>query len=331
MTIAPNKIARARKLWRRLWRGIRRKHQILTAVSLPDAQESMLLDRARCDAFREAIRRTVKPGDVVVDLGAGTGLLSFFAAQAGARRVYAIEANAIADVAAELIEVNGFRERITLIRNNSMKVRLPERCDVLISEILSVFCFDEENAIEFIADARERFLKPGGRIIPQAADTFVMPFSSEVFGLGGLVAGVPGEEPSFYGLDYRPLTKRLNECRVVTASGKPLLALSQPGHCYSVDFRKDRQNPGKTFVPFRLACDGRIDGFLGWFEAQLCDGVGLSNSPFLPPTTWGQLYLPVLEQPQCHAGQTLLLCLDPDMVAGDAWWSYAVQTADSDK
>jgi hypothetical protein len=84
----------------------------------------------------------------------------FFAVQAGARHVYAIEVSGIADVAAELIEVNGFRDRITLIRENSKKVRLPERCNVLVTETLSSFCFDEENIIEAIADAR--------RTIPEA-------------------------------------------------------------------------------------------------------------------------------------------------------------------
>jgi predicted RNA methylase len=73
----------------------------------PILQESLLLDNARCDAYREAIHRTVKSGDVVVDLGA--------------RHVYAIEMSGIADAAAELIETNGFQERITLIRKNSQE------------------------------------------------------------------------------------------------------------------------------------------------------------------------------------------------------------------
>src|SRR5258708_17609680 len=126
----------------------------------PIVQERLLLDKVRCDAYREAIHRTVKPGDVVVDLGAGHGLLSFFALQAGARHVYAMEMSRIADAAAELIEANGFQDRITLIRENSRKVRLPERCDVLVTETLSAFCFDAENIIEFFAAAPQRFLNP---------------------------------------------------------------------------------------------------------------------------------------------------------------------------
>jgi protein arginine N-methyltransferase 1 len=291
----------------------------------PYAHEKMLMDKIRCDAYQDAIQRTVKPGDVVVDLGAGTGLLSFFALQAGARHVYAIEASGIADIAAELIEANGFRDRITLIRENSKKVGLPELCDVLVTETLSCFCFDDENIIESIADARERFLKPGGRIIPYSAETFLVPFSSDSFGVGRLVGINPANGSSFYDLDYRPLAEKFfNEGRFVRASGQPRMVLSQPALCYHVDFQKDTQNPGKILVPFLIGDDGRLDGFLGWFEALLCEGVTLSNSPNLPITHWRQLYLPTTEQPQFHNGQTMLLYLDPNIVAGKADWRYTV-------
>jgi type I protein arginine methyltransferase len=291
------------------------------AFGNPLLQERLLLDKARCDAYRDAIRRTVKSGDVVVDLGAGTGLLSFFALQAGARHVYAIEMSRIADAAAELIEANGFRDRITLIRKNSKRVRLPERCDVLITETLSAFCFDQENIIESVADARERFLKPGARIIPESADAFLMPFSSDAFGAGRLPA-------RYYDLNFKPFSKRLFQSyAVVQASGQPFTALSDPALVYHVDFRKDTQNPAKTFAPFRVTAEGRLDGFLGWFEARLCEGVTLSNSPFLPFSSWDQLYLPVYEQPRYSAGQTILLYVDPNLVAGQAQWKYAVQPA----
>lgn len=291
----------------------------------------MLLDKTRCDAYRQAILQTVKPGDVVVDLGAGTGLLSFFAMQAGARHVYAIEMSAIADVTAQLIDANGFRGQITLIRKNSKKVRLPERCDVLVTETLSAFCFDAENAIEFVADARERFLKPAGRIIPMSADTFLLPFSSNAFGAGAFAANEEGEPNPYYGLDYQPFVKRLlNKYRLVPASDMPFVSLSNPSLCYQINFSEVTRNPGKTFVPFRISNPGRLDGFLGWFEAHLCDGVTLTNSPFLPLTTWWQLYLPPAQQLRLHEGQTLLLCLDPNIVADEARWSYAVQIASPD-
>jgi len=314
-----------RNLRRWFKRRVLRRPWMLEAFGNPLIQASMLQDKIRCHAYREAILRTVKPGDVVVDLGAGTGLLSFFALQAGARHVYAIEMSPIAGAAAELIDANGFRNRITLIRKKSKRVSLPERCDVLITETLSSFCFDSENTIEYVADARDRFLKPGARIIPESAGTFLMPFSSEAFGPGSFA------QP-FYDLDYRPFAKKLlTEHRLVRASDKPLLALSSAALCYTIDFRKDTRNPEKTFLPFRITADGRLDGFLGWFEARLCEGVTVSNSPYLPLTTWWQLYLPVLEQPHYRAGQTILLCLDPNIVAGEAQWKYSVQPAEPEK
>src|SRR5882762_11290541 len=173
-----------RKLRRWFRRSFLKQPWMMEDFASPFLQETLLLDKARCETYREAIHRTVKPGDVVVDLGAGTGLLSFFALQAGARHVYAIEMSAIADAAAELIAANGFGDRLTLIRKNSKQARLPEPCDVFITETLSTFCFDSENTIEYVADARTRFLKPGARIIPESADTFLMPFSSDAFGLG---------------------------------------------------------------------------------------------------------------------------------------------------
>jgi SAM-dependent methyltransferase len=261
--------------------------------------------------------------DVVVDIGAGTGLLSFFAVQAGARHVYAIEKSGIAQVAAELVEANRFRDRITLIRENSKKVRLPERCDVLITETLSCFCFDDEDIIESIADARERFLKPGGLIIPQSADTFLVPFASDSFGMGRLVAIDSANRSSFYDLDYRPLAEKFfNERRFVHASGKPLSALSHPELSHHVDFKTVTQNPGKALIPFQIDADGRLDGFLGWFEALLCEGVTVGNSPYLPINHWRQLS--TIQQPHYHNGQTVLLYVDPNIVDGKADWRYTV-------
>jgi protein arginine N-methyltransferase 1 len=239
--------------------------------------------------------------------------------QAGARHVYAIEFSPIADVAAALIDANGFQNQITLIRENSKRVDLPERCDVLVSETMSSFCFDAENTIEFIADARDRFLKPGGRLIPEFAETFVMPVSSDAFG----VASCPDR---LYGLQYAPFRDKLfSEVSLVRAYEIPFQQLSPPSVCHQIDFRTVRENPGKTFLPFSLSVDGRLDGFLGWFQARLADGVMVDNSPYSPRTNWWQTYFPTLEQPRVRGGQKILFELEPLNMKDEPRWSYTTR------
>ncbi|HLJ15271.1 MAG TPA: 50S ribosomal protein L11 methyltransferase [Bryobacteraceae bacterium] len=309
---------------RRFGKWFKRKvlHQewMADAFASPAKQGRLLSDKVRCTGFREAILRTVKPGDTVVDLGAGTGLLSFFALQAGARHVYAIELSRISEIARELIDANGFQKQITVIPNISTKVRLPERCDVLISETLSSFGFDSENIIESITDARKRFLKPEGRIIPESAQTLLVPFSSDDFGVGSI------PQP-FYGLNYQPYRKQLfDQPFLMRASGEAFVELSAPAVCHKLDFSRDSQIPGKSITPFRISRDGRLDGFLGWFEAQLAPGVAIGNSPYLPHNNWWQLYFPVLDQSDVRAGQLIILELEPKTIADEIKWSYTVRS-----
>lgn len=310
-----------------LWRLERLKNAIVQRLrahswiaqrfSDPAAHEGMLLDTQRCEAYREALRRTVRSGDIVVDLGAGTGLLSLFASEAGAQHVYAIEMSAIADVAEKTIAANHLQDRITLIRRKSTQVSLPQRCDLLVSETLSILGFDTENMIEFIEDAKQRMLTPNGQVIPQASDTYLMPVQSDAFGLGAL----PG---NMYGFDFSALRRARYTRRPIRleVSGKPRLELAEPVRQWHLDFTNKPQQPEAAVFDFIIQHEGRLDGFLGWFEAVLCPGVTLSNSPRLPATSWSQIYFPTYEQPMVHPGQRLSLTLDPRIVAGWPQWSY---------
>jgi len=105
----------------------------------------MMSDNIRLDSFRRAIFDTVAEGDVVVDLGSGVGILAFFAAQAGAEKVYAIEELDVA-LAQKLAQKNGL-DNITFIRGNSAEIKLPEKADVLVSETLGSFAIDENTLI----------------------------------------------------------------------------------------------------------------------------------------------------------------------------------------
>jgi len=108
-----------------------------------DNYYQMLSDKVRMDAYRQAIFKTVKPGDVVVDMGAGTGLLGIWALQAGAKKVYAIEKTSAIELARDIARANNCLHKIEFIQKNSVDVELPEKADVLISETLGSFGIDE--------------------------------------------------------------------------------------------------------------------------------------------------------------------------------------------
>jgi PIN domain nuclease of toxin-antitoxin system len=118
-----------------------------------DYHLSMLHDTARMDAFRRAIDASVQPGDIVVDLGCGSGVLSFMACEAGAGKVYAIEGGPVIDVARELAVDNGFDDRIEFLAGWSIEIGLLEPADVLISETIGNAGLDE-GIVAWTFDAR---------------------------------------------------------------------------------------------------------------------------------------------------------------------------------
>ena len=132
-----------------------------------EVHRTMICDRVRTEAFRRAINSAVRPGDIVLDVGAGSGILSMFAAQAGAARVYAVERTTVAVLAQELAAANGVGEIVQLIHGDVMDVELPERVDLIVSEWLGGFGIDEGMLVPVIA-ARDRWLKPGGVMVPRS-------------------------------------------------------------------------------------------------------------------------------------------------------------------
>jgi hypothetical protein len=134
-----------------------------------DNHHVMLRDVVRTSAYRRAIEQTIVPGDVAMDLGCGTGILGFFAARAGASKVYAIERrHDIALLAKTLAKANGLDTVIEVIEGASTALpanRFSQKPTVLISEILGNGIL-EENVLEFTLDARNRFLTEGGQMIP---------------------------------------------------------------------------------------------------------------------------------------------------------------------
>src|SRR5580704_18259946 len=105
----------------------------------------MIADTARFASYANAIERAVRPGDVVVDLGCGPGIFALLACRAGAKRVYAIDAGEVIDFARQLAVANGFADRIEFLHGDSRQMQLPERANVLVSDV--------RGALPFFSDA----------------------------------------------------------------------------------------------------------------------------------------------------------------------------------
>lgn len=123
-------------------------------------------DQRRLQAYRNAIAQVVRPGDVVADVGCGTGILGLLALQAGAGKVYAIDSTDAIWIAKETFKRAGLADKVKCLRGSSFEVDLPEPVDVLLCDHVGYFGIDY-SLIETVSDARRRFLKPDGRIVPR--------------------------------------------------------------------------------------------------------------------------------------------------------------------
>ena len=140
----------------------------------PVEHARMLHDDRRTNDYVAAVRAAVRPEDIVLDIGTGSGVLAIAAARAGARHVYAVEASDIADVAERVFAANDVRDKVTLIRGWSRDAELPERADVLVAEVIGNEPFEEE-ILETTLDARRRLLKPDARLIPHTLELVAHP------------------------------------------------------------------------------------------------------------------------------------------------------------
>jgi SAM-dependent methyltransferase len=242
----------------------------------------MLDDDLRMDAFERAIRAVVRPGDVVLDLGAGTGVLAMLAARCGAARVHAVESMGVARVARELVAANGFADRIVVHEADAITMAPVEAVDVVVSDFLGCFLVDD-GMLDAVA-AAARWLKPQGRFVPEAVRLLVAPFAAVP------LPAVDIASATMYGLDLRTL-----EAGVLRRSYRgdldPTLLLAAPRAF--LDYRPPAlDEPFGRELSFTAAAAGRLRGFAGWFEARLAPGVTLTNAPGAQ-THWGQALFPV--------------------------------------
>ncbi|HWN70792.1 MAG TPA: 50S ribosomal protein L11 methyltransferase, partial [Haliangium sp.] len=258
---------------------------------------------ARNQALARSLEAAVRPGDVVVDLGAGSGLLALVAARQGARKVYAIERSSMATVARRLVAQNGYEQVIEVVQADSFDWQPPERAQVLISETLGFAVFDEQFRA-CMADARERMLVAGGRIIPERIDVYAAPVSP--------VAHVPdiGHMDEILGFDFSPLARMFRGAHQRAYVPEEDL-LAPPRMLCSVDCRTMAME-AELYAEAVFECRraGVLAGFALWFVADMGAGITMSSrSPDPEDNHWGQALLGAGERGFVEPGQAIRLAL----------------------
>jgi protein arginine N-methyltransferase 1 len=284
----------------------------------------MIGDSARFKAYAKAISRSVHPGNTVAEIGCGPGVLSLLACQAGAKRVYAIETEDIIEVAGQIALANGFVERLQFFQADSRNVELPERVDVIVSDIRGVLpLFD--SALASLTDARKRFLVAGGVMIPQrdimkaaiveyekVYSNLVSPWTTCVTDLDLCV----------------PLRLVLNASHGVTVRAEQLMSQSQ-AFC-TLDYTGNAEPKASAKLVFRANRSGTAHGICVWFDTELYEDIGFSAGPGSPVTIYGQLFLPWLEAVVMEEGQEILVTLHANLVGKDYIWRWETEIAGAD-
>jgi SAM-dependent methyltransferase len=241
--------------------------------------QMMLADRTRMGAYDRAIEQVVGPGDIVVDAGAGSLALAMLALRHGAGHVYAVEADPEAAAMAErIIQSNDLKGRITLIEGDARVVRLPSAADVVLAEMMGNLG-PEENMMDVLAAVAKHNLCDGGRILPGRLDTKVAAIEFDEEGWG-----IWGEDYLGYRLDsVRDLAEPQPQLHFFQR--QPRL-LAEPAAILT-ETAGDRTPPGTRMRQrLRVTEPGRLHAVIGYFTAELVDGVTLANFPSYPGCNW---------------------------------------------
>lgn len=277
--------------------------------------QSMLADERRMRRYRAAIEGVVRPGDVVVDLGTGLGVLAMMAARAGAAKVYAVEVRPqAARVARAVIAANGLADRITVVESDALEVELPEPVDVIVNELIGDFGTDE-NIQECVRAVADRSLKPGGRVVPSRLTTRVVGVSYE-----HELRGVYGRD--FHGMD---LSAALADPIAPDAVMHGLLRrpLELTASVVVEDWTFGRDMPAREYerpVSLEVTEAGELQGFVGYFDCELAPGIELDNYPCYAGCHWVNWHWPVTPPLAVLPGERLSGVLTmPRMTLASCW------------
>jgi len=283
------------------------------------SHRSMVFDEYRNALYAKAIRKFVTPDSVVLDLGAGLGVHGLLAAAAGAKRVYLVEPEPVVQLASEIARANGLADRIVILEGRIEEVELPEQVDLIISVFTGNLLYSED-LLPSLFHARDRYLKPGGHLVPDFAELLLAPVSAP-----DLHAKHIGRwSESHLGLDFSagrrfaaneilwPAREQLKAERLATGVVVSSVDMTQASHA---DCRGEAR--------CRIETSGSCHGLLGWTRIRLADQ-WMSTDPASPEVHWSPAVLPFDPPLPLEAGEDIAIGLQRP-AHGD--WTWSIKAA----
>jgi len=261
-----------------------------------EIHEQMLKDEPRMEAYRRAIEACApawrQSGDTeVIDVGSGTGLLAVCSARAGAKRVHAIEASRLAHYCRQIVEANSLASAVHVHECKAEDFSLDHghQVDVIVSEWMGYFLLFE-NMLPSVLSVRDRYLKPGGQMLPSKCRLMLAPLEDREW---------RDSKIEFWkdvaGIDMSSLVPlaAATACKQPKHKNVPVDGLlASATDILEMDLHSVQQSDLRSFtadVSFELPAGRRLDGFASWFECEFGEaGWLLSTSPSAPSTHWRQ-------------------------------------------
>lgn len=263
------------------------------------SQKGMLSDHIRTLAFAEAITAVVKPGDTVIDVGTGTGILAMFAARAGAAASWGLELTAMADWAERLAADNGLTA-VHIRRGDAATFRSPTPAHLVMGEFAGIFLIEEWRHYAAFCAVRDANLAPGGAVLPRAATMYLSAIDSRRLYMD---RGFGFWEAPVYGLDFS--AARASDIgtptRYVVTADKREIIDTQPLRTFDFATGTHHDFLFETEVTFTYPGAGSFHGLIGHFDLDMGPGQTLTTSMAARETCWHQSYFP-MPQIQVPAG-----------------------------
>ncbi|MCB2184951.1 MAG: tetratricopeptide repeat protein [Deltaproteobacteria bacterium] len=271
---------------------------------------AMLNDQARNQAYQNALARAVQPGMLVLDIGAGSGLLSLLAIAAGAEKVYACEMSPLlAAKAREIVAANHLSERIQIIPQSSLSLQigrdLPRPADLLVTEIFDAGLLGE-GVIPTLNHARRWLLAPQAPVLPHGATVYAALVESP------RLAGLSRAPAEIAGFNLEPFNEFADPGYFQAELARlPHQLLSTPRPVFTYDFQKPLPPESTRRLTFRADQAGRADAVAFWFTLHLDPQTSLSTAPDLY-SHWTQAVQLLSPAPTLPAGGSLTLTAEQD-------------------